>query len=300
MSHLQMEEIPELRNPLLLISFAGWNDASEAATTSTRFLIERLDAKKFATIDPEEFFNFADQRPLVSLKDGLTRVLTWPTTDFYYVRDPRLVQDLVIGLGIEPHLKWKTFTKLVMEVIRACGVTMVVSLGALLAEVVHSRPVRISGLSTDAELARRLNLSLSRYEGPTGMIGVLHDALRRENMPTISLWANCSHYIRAIPNPKAALALVRHVLKILDFTTDLSSLERAAEGFEEQIAEVVARDSNIASYIKQIEAHDEAEMDNGDGEEAEAEEESLPSGDALAEELQRFLRQQGGRGEPEQ
>ncbi|MBI3089704.1 MAG: PAC2 family protein [Candidatus Tectomicrobia bacterium] len=296
MNRLSMAEIPQLQNPLLLVAFAGWNDAAESATTAAKFLIDRLGATKFASIDPEEFMNFSEQRPLVSLHEGATRVLTWPTTDFYSVRDPRLLRDLVIGLGVEPHLKWKTYTQLIGEVIRACNVTMVVSLGALLTDVVHSQAVRISGLSTDVELARRLKLDLSRYEGPTGIVGVLHDHLRREGMPSLSLWANCSHYIRAIPNPKAALALVRQVLRILDFTLDLSVLERAAAAFDQQISELIARDPKLASYVKQMELRDEA---GGAAEESAAREHepSLPSGDALAEELQRFLRDQGKRKE---
>lgn len=294
MNRLSMAEIPHLQDPLLLIAFAGWNDAADSATTAVKFLIDRLGAKKFASIDPEEFMNFAEQRPMVSLREGATRVLAWPTTDFYYVRDPRLLRDLVIGLGVEPHLKWKTYTQLIGEVIRTCGVTMVVSLGALLADVVHSQAVRISGLSTDAELARRLKIDLSRYEGPTGIVGVLHDHLRREGMPSLSLWANCSHYIRAIPNPKAALGLVRQVLRILDFTLDLSVLERAAAAFDQQISELIARDPKLASYVKQMEMRDEG---GGAAEESAPSEHepSLPSGDALAEELQRFLRDQGKR-----
>jgi proteasome assembly chaperone (PAC2) family protein len=192
---LIIERLPTLRHPVLILAFSGWNDAGEAATSAAQFLCSRLNAQKFASLDPEEFYNFAELRPRVRLTKGLQREITWPANEFFFVEDPSLVQDLVIGVGIEPHLKWKTYIAAILELARQCGVGMVLTLGALLAEVVYSKPVRITGSSTDPELSARLHLGTSRYEGPTGIVGILNDACRRESLPAVSLWANVPHYL---------------------------------------------------------------------------------------------------------
>jgi proteasome assembly chaperone (PAC2) family protein len=285
---LIIERLPTLRHPVLILAFSGWNDAGEAATSAAQFLCSRLNAQKFASLDPEEFYNFAELRPRVRLTKGLQREITWPANEFFFVEDPSLVQDLVIGVGIEPHLKWKTYIAAILELARQCGVGMVLTLGALLAEVVYSRPVRITGSSTDPELSARLHLGTSRYEGPTGIVGILNDACRRESLPAVSLWANVPHYLSNTPNPKAMYALVRRVLGVLDHPLDLQDVESAVSDFETKVAEVIANNPAVASYVRQLE---EREADEGD-EASSARESELPSSDQLVQELEQFLRQQ--------
>jgi proteasome assembly chaperone (PAC2) family protein len=285
---LIIEKLPTLRQPVLILAFSGWNDAGEAATSAAQFLCSRLSAEKFASLNPEEFYNFAELRPRVRLAKGLQREIVWPANEFFYVQDSSLVQDLVIGVGIEPHLKWKTYITAILDLARQCQVSMLLTLGALLAEVVYSRPVRISGSSTDPELSARLHLGGSRYEGPTGIVGVLNDACRREGLPAVSLWANVPHYLSNTPNPKAMHALVRRVLGMLDHPLDLGDVETAVSDFEAKVAEVIANNPAVASYVRQLE---ERESDEGD-ESSPPRESELPSGDQLVQELEQFLRQQ--------
>jgi proteasome assembly chaperone (PAC2) family protein len=285
---LIIERLPTLRQPVLILAFSGWNDAGEAATSAAQFLCSRLHAEKFASLDPEEFYNFAEHRPRVRLVKGGQREIIWPANEFFAVQDPSLVQDLVIGVGIEPHLKWKTYIEAIIDLARQCQVGMVLTLGALLAEVVYSRPVRITGSSTDPELSARLHLSTSRYEGPTGIVGILNDACRREGLPAVSLWANVPHYLSNTPNPKAMYALVRRVLGVLDYPLDLHDVESAVSDFETKVAEVIANNPAVASYVRQLE---EREADEGD-ETSSARESELPNSDQLVQELEQFLRQQ--------
>ena len=288
MNPLIIEQLPTLRQPVLILAFSGWNDAGEAATSAAQFLCSRLNAEKFASLDPEEFYNFAEHRPRVRLVKGAQREIIWPANEFFAVQDAGLVQDLVIGVGIEPHLKWKTYIQAILDLARQCHVGMVLTLGALLAEVVYSRPVRITGSSTDPELSARLHLSTSRYEGPTGIVGILNDACRREGLPAVSLWANVPHYLSNTPNPKAMYALVRRVLGVLDHPIDLHDVESAVSDFETKVAEVIANNPAVASYVRQLE---EREADEGD-EASPSRESELPSGDQLVHELEQFLRQQ--------
>lgn len=288
MNPLIIEKLPMLRQPVLILAFSGWNDAGEAATSAAQFLCSRLNAEKFASLDPEEFYNFAELRPRVRLVKGRQREIFWPANEFFCVQDPSLVQDLVIGVGIEPHLKWKTYITAILDLAHQCQVGMVLTLGALLAEVVYSRPVRITGSSTDPELSARLRLGTSRYEGPTGIVGLLNDACRREGLPAVSLWANVPHYLSNTPNPKAMHALVRRVLGILDHPLDLRDMETAVSDFEAKVAEVIANNPAVASYVRQLE---ERESDEGD-EASPPRGSELPSGDQLVQELEQFLRQQ--------
>ena len=290
MNPLIIEQLPTLRQPVLILAFSGWNDAGEAATSAAQFLCSRLNAEKFASLDPEEFYNFAEHRPRVRLVKGSHREIIWPANEFFAVQDPGLVQDLVIGVGIEPHLKWKTYIQAILDLAHQCQVGMVLTLGALLAEVVYSRPVRITGSSTDPELSARLHLSTSRYEGPTGIVGILNDACRREGLPAVSLWANVPHYLSNTPNPKAMYALVRRVLGVLDHPIDLHDVESAVSDFETKVAEVIANNPAVASYVRQLEERDTDEGDEG----SPARESELPSGDQdqLVQELEQFLRQQ--------
>jgi proteasome assembly chaperone (PAC2) family protein len=286
MDSLSFTSVPTLNRPILLLAFAGWNDAGGSATFAAKFLSQRLSAHKFASLDPETFYNFVEQRPQVRLRHG-EREIIWPTNEFSYAHDARLVQDVIIGLGVEPHLQWRAYTEAILRIIQECKVELVVTLGALLADVAYSRPVRLTGSASDAALARRLHLSVSKYEGPTGIVGVLNDACRRKGLPAISIWANVPHYLAASPNVKAALALVRRVFTLLDFNVELSDLERAAAEFDTRVAQVLAADPKVAEYVRQLE-----ERETDEDEEEPSGPEALPSGEDLIREVEQFLRDQ--------
>ena len=182
MDVLSFSKVPTLKRPILLLAFAGWNDAGNAATFAAKFLLQRLQGQNFATLDPEIFYNFSEQRPHVRFSGG-EREIIWPANEFAYASDPQLAQDVIIALGVEPHLQWRRYIDSVLHVIEECGVELVVTLGALLADVAYAKPIRLTGSASDAELAQRLHLSPSRYEGPTGIVGVLHDTCRRRGFP---------------------------------------------------------------------------------------------------------------------
>jgi proteasome assembly chaperone (PAC2) family protein len=287
MEALSLTHVPTLNRPILLLAFTGWNDAGTAATFAARFLLQRLAARKFADIDPEIFYNFIEQRPTVRLKNGV-REISWPANEFSYVSDSTLSQDLIIGLGVEPHLRWRAYMDAVMHVVQACHVELVVMLGALLADVAYSRPVRVTGAASNPALAHRLHLAVSKYEGPTGIVGALHDACRLKDLPSISIWANVPHYIAASPNVKASLAIVRRVLTLLDYSTDLTDLERAAAEFDKRVADVLASDPKVAEYVRRLEERE----DEDDEEEQPGGLDALPSGEELIQELEQFLRDQ--------
>jgi proteasome assembly chaperone (PAC2) family protein len=286
METLSFTTIPTLNRPILLLAFSGWNDAGGAATFATKFIVQRLAAHTFASIDPETFYNFTEQRPQVRLRKG-EREIIWPANEFSYTRDPGLVQDLIVGLGVEPHLQWRAYTEAILRIVQECNVELVVTLGALLADVAYSRPIRLTGTASEPALARRLNLSVSKYEGPTGIVGVLHDICRLRGLPAISIWANVPHYIAATPNVKAALALVRRVFTLLDFAIELSDLESAADDFDKRVTQVLASDPKIAEYVRRLEERDDTE----EGEDLGGTD-ALPSGEELAQELEQFLREQ--------
>lgn len=256
MSALTIEELPTLTTPALIVAFAGWNDAGGAATHAAQFLVNRMQARRFASLDPEEFYNFSELRPQVRLRDGLYREVIWPANEFYYSRSAIPQRSLIFGIGIEPHLRWKTYASTILDLAQQCGVNLVITLGALLADVAYSRPVRVAGFSTDPTLSTQLQLTPSRYEGPTGMVGVLNDACRRAGLASLSFWANVPHYISASPNPKAALALVGRLASFLNFTIDTTELRAAAADFDVKIARAVAENPEMASYVRQLEARD--------------------------------------------
>src|SRR5438309_4783200 len=229
MHPLQWEYRPDaLRAPALVCAFKGWNDAADAASTALTFVGSTLGARRFATIDPEEFYDFQSARPQVKLVDGETRSIVWPAVELYEARVPRAPRDLVLLTGSEPSFRWRTFTKVIVELAEALGTQMVVTLGALLADVPHTRPISVTGLASDAALVARLGLTRSSYEGPTGIVGVLHAACQDEGLPSASLWAAVPHYIAAVPNPKAALALVRKLEGLVGVAVDATDLEDAA------------------------------------------------------------------------
>ena len=292
MDHLTVQELPEgLRRPILIMAFPGWNDAAEAASTAARYLATSFQAQKFAEIDPEEFYHFGLTRPLVRHKADPPgeREIVWPATEFSVTRSSSLPRDLIVGVAAEPHLRWKTYCATVLDLARRCGVSLVLTLGALLAEVPHTRPVRLSGTATDPELRTLLGTRPSRYEGPTGIVGVLNTVCRENGLATASLWANVPHYISGIENPKATLALVKRVLTLLSATTDLSDLDEAVKQFDQNLAEIVQQNAKIAGYVAKLERAAPAEEETpADG----TDQGELPPASELVAEIEQFLRQQ--------
>jgi len=268
-------------------AFGGWNDAGEAATSALTFMGAGLEARRFATIDAEEFVDFQATRPDVKLVDGITREIEWPEWEIYEARVPRAPRDLVILSGPEPSHRWRTFCSLVTELAEALGVQMVVTLGALLADVPHSRPVSVSGLASDQALIDRLGLQAPTYEGPTGIVGVLQAACADAGMPSASLWAAVPHYVAVAPNPKGALALLRRLESLVGVTVDATELEGAAADYERQVSRAVELDPEVQAFVERLERA-------ADEEEGPTDLSQLPSGDVLAREFQRFLRQRGG------
>ena len=287
--YLSVHEDPTgLRRPVVIMAFSGWNDAAESATTAVKRLTQLWPARPFASIDPEEFYHFGLSRPHVRIKAGSRheREIIWPATEFSLTQTPALDRDLIVGVAIEPHLKWRAYCAAVIELARRAQASLVLTLGALLAEVPHTRPVRLSGSAHDPELAARLGLRPTRYEGPTGIVGVLNTACRDAGIETASLWANVPHYVSGIENPKAALALVRRVLVLLNAEADLSELAEAARQFEENLNGIVAQNAKIADYVAKLERR------KGEDEEEEPPRDELPPSADLVAEFEQFLRQQ--------
>jgi predicted ATP-grasp superfamily ATP-dependent carboligase len=280
MADLRMLQQPTLVRPVLIASFRGWNDGAQGATLAGGYLAKTWEAERFADIDSETFFDFQATRPHVSLVDGFTRRIQWPENAFYHARVEGLEQDAVLLLGVEPNLRWRTFTRLITDLAKELGVELVVTLGSLLADVPHSRPAPVTGSASDPELVERLGLQASRYEGPTGIVGVLHDACRRAGIPSVSLWAAVPHYVSLTPSPRAAVALCDRLGDLLGTEIDTAELSDAVEGYVEQVSEAVAADSDTAAYVEELEQR----ADTLDPSE-------LPSGDALAAELTRYLRE---------
>ena len=286
MADLTWSARPRLRNPLLVCAFKGWNDAGEAASAALRFLIESFDAEEVGTIDPEEYFDFSDTRPTVSLEGGRSRVIHWPAVTFHAASVPAADRDLVLLEGPEPSLRWRRFTRTVIEAGRELDAREVVTLGALLADVPHTRPTQVTGLASDDSLIERLGFERSTYEGPTGIVGVLHDGCTKAEMPSSSLWASVPHYVAAAPNPKAALALVRKFEGLARMAVDASALEEAAEDYERQVSAAVASDPDVKAFVERLEqAMDESEETSPP--------QRIPSADSIARDFQRFLKQRG-------
>ena len=289
---VMFEEPDGLRHPILIMAFSGWNDAAESATTAARFLGQLWPSRPLASIDSEEFYHFGLSRPYVRFKSESSneREIVWPSTDFSVSRIPSIDRDLIVGVAIEPHLKWRTYCGAVLELARRSRASLLLTLGALLAEVPHTRPVRLSGSAPDPELAAVLGIRPSRYEGPTGIVGVLNTLCREEGVPTASLWANVPHYVSGVENPKAALALVRRVLSFLGTEADLSELVEATRQFEGNLNEVVGQNAKIAEYVKTLEGK-QPEDEEAAGPVPGAGDELPPSADLVAE-IEQFLRQQ--------
>lgn len=287
MPPFEWESRPDgLRAPALVCAFSGWNDAGEAASSALSFVGASLGSTRFARIDPEEFFDFHATRPSVRLTDGRTREITWPALDFYEARAPRAPRDLVLLSGPEPSLRWRGFCAAILELAEVLGVQMVVTLGALLADVPHTRPVPLVGITSDEGLAERIALAPTNYEGPTGIVGVLHHACQQAGMPSASIWASVPHYVAAAPNPKASLALVRKLESLVGVNIDAGDLESAAGEYERRVSAAVAQDEDVRKFVESLEQE-------ADAEEPPAGQREVPSGDVLAREFQRFLNQRG-------
>jgi len=277
-------DLPELRTPILVCAFRGWNDAAGAASTALGTIADAFDSELVASVDPEDYFDFQATRPTIVLSEGQSRRIDWPQNDLIAVRIPAAERDLVLLDGTEPNLRWRTFSEAIATAADALGVEMVITLGALIAEVSHSLPVPITGLASDEQLVEELDLQRSTYEGPTGIVGVVHDCCRNLGMTSASLWAAVPHYIAAVPNPKAALALLRRLEGLTGIAVEATELEEEATAFEDQITRAIAANPEIEELVDRIEAEQSEQLDAL---------EDLPSADAIARDFQQFLRQRG-------
>jgi proteasome assembly chaperone (PAC2) family protein len=281
---LRITQRPVLQDPVLVASFQGWNDGGQAASLAGGYLARLWGAERFADIDPEAFIDFQSTRPHVALDGGTTRKITWPENAFYHARIPSTDRDAVIMLGVEPNYRWRTFADLTVGLARELGVSMVITLGALLADVPHTRPSPVTAAATDPQLVEELGLRQSRYEGPTGIVGVLLDACRRSEIASVSLWAAVPHYVSLAPSPRAAKALCVRLSDLLGVSIDVGELEQAERSYAEQVSEAVATDAETAAYVEELERR-------ADSLEQYVDEGGLPSGDSIAAELTRFLRE---------
>jgi len=280
-------DVPQLRNPILVCSFRGWNDAAAAASTALATVVEALDSEVIAEVDPEDYFDFQATRPTIVLTEGQARHIDWPQNTLIAARVPAADRDLILLDGTEPNLRWRTFSETIATAADALGVEMVITLGSLIAEVSHTLPVPITGLASDEELVEELDLQRSTYEGPTGIVGVVHDCCRRLGMTSASLWAAVPHYIAAVPNPKAALALLRRLEGLTGIAVEAADLEEEATSYEEQISRAVAANPEIEELVEKIETEQTEQFELP---------EDVPSAESIARDFQQFLRQQGDKG----
>jgi proteasome assembly chaperone (PAC2) family protein len=284
-------ERPELRAPVMVCAFKGWNDAGEAATAALSYIRGSFEARDVAEIDPEEYYDFTAVRPTVRLTEGDVRRIEWPENKLAVAEVAGADGDLALFQGVEPSLRWRRFTDELIGVARELGVSTIITLGALLADVPHSRPVAITGITSDEGLIERLGFEPPSYEGPTGIVGVLQRACADAGVPAVSLWASVPHYVAASPNPKVALALVRAFEGATSLAVDGGELEEAAEDYERQVTAAVASDPEVKAFVERLEtAMDEVTAENP------PDEEQLPSADTIARDFQRFLRQRGPEG----
>ena len=280
------ESWPELKDPVLVAAFEGWNDAGDAATGAIEFLELAWDAGPLTELDPDDYYDFQVNRPTVSLVDGVTRRISWPTTRLSVCRPDGADFDLVLVRGIEPNMRWRSFCDELLAIVRDLGVRTVVTLGALLSDSPHTRPTPVTGTSYDAESAARYGLERSRYEGPTGIVGVLQDMCVGIGIPAISFWAAVPHYVAQPPNPKATIALLHRVEEVLDIAVPLGELPAQADEWQKLVDEMAEEDEDVQEYIRNLEERDDA------GEMREA------SGDAIAKEFERYLRRRDRGGPP--
>jgi len=282
---IELEGLPELVDPVLIAAFEGWNDAGEASSGVISHLESAWKAEPLVAMDPEDYYDFQVTRPLVEMGDGLTRSIVWPTTRLSVARPPGLDRDVVLLRGIEPNMRWRSFCDEIVGLCHELGIELALMLGALLNDSPHTRPVPIVGSATDEGLARSINLELTRYEGPTGIVGVLQQAFGTAGLKSISLWASVPHYVAQPPNPKATLALLRRAEDVLDIPMPLGDLVEEARAWETGVDELAAQDSEVAEYVKELEERkDAAELPEA-------------SGDAIAAEFERYLRRRDGEGD---
>jgi proteasome assembly chaperone (PAC2) family protein len=302
LDHVRWLSKPSLKQPVIVTAFTGWNDAADAASNAVRNLIEGWRAQPLAEIDPEEFTDFATIRPHVRLKDGGVRNIVWPTVGLWHVSGAG--GDIILVLGPEPSLKWRTFSEQLMGVADHFGASMMLTLGALLADVPHSRPVQIIGTATDDDLIDRFELQRSRYEGPTGIVGVLHDSCYTAAMPSAALWAAVPAYASQVPSPKASLSLMRRACEIIGTPAPVASVMNLIERYEDQVNSLVSDDEDLAAYVERLETMSDNgmslddEVDDGQlqfdfasdsGDDAVDE----PDASTLMDEVEQFLREQG-------
>ena len=282
MTQVEFAFRPDVSRPLMLCAFRGWNDGGEAASTTAVYLCDGWAAKRFARIDPEEFFDFQVSRPMVRLEDGLQRRVEWPACEFFYAKPGG--RDVILFIGVEPNVRWRAFTQAILDVARELDVGLLVTLGAFLADVPHTLPAPVSAASSDRAWLEKPGVTPTRYEGPTGIVGVLHDAAAKTALPSVSLWAAAPHYLPAGTNPKVALALLERVRDLLGLDVEAADMSEAAAVWERKVAEAFEEDPSLAEYVRQLE-------------EAAAEQEGLgriPTGEDLAQEFERYLRDHGG------
>lgn len=292
MDIMRMDQRPELRQPILITAFSGWNDAAEGATFATRIIRRQRRATLFAHIEAEEFFVFTETRPTVRLRAGMTREIRWPANRLYASATPDASADLILLTGTEPQLRWQTFCNAIIDLAQDLGVDKIITLGALLEATPHTRPTPVSGSSPDPELASRLaarGLGGSRYEGPTGIVGVLNSSCHSNGLPVASLWASQPHYLQSHRNPAVALALLEHLSALVDLELDLTIVEHQARAYRRQVDEALEEHPKIRAYIQELER--KADSDAGQAE-ADGGQETLPSGEDMVQELELWLRQQ--------
>lgn len=290
MDTIVVDELPVLKRPVFVVAFRGWNDAGESATLAVRHLVDAWSAKAFANIDAENFFDFTVARPLIRITDEGQRDLEWPLNRFYFHQQEDAANDIVLMIGTEPHLKWRTFTTAIQGLFQRLQGTRLITLGSLVAATTHRRPPPITGFSTEEDLRDRLEgltVTRARYEGPTGIVGTLHDALRRSGLPAASLWAGLPPYLGDAANPRGALALLETLDRLFGFVPDLAPLVEASQKLEEQVEEALAENVQMRAYLAELDKR----IDSGISEAATPD---MPptAGDELMSELEAFLRKQ--------
>jgi predicted ATP-grasp superfamily ATP-dependent carboligase len=282
----EFDGLPVLRSPVVIAAFEGWNDAADASTAVVEHLEQVWEARQITSLDPEEFYDFQVNRPIVSLTEGETRRIEWPTTRFSVANPPGTDRDVVIIRGVEPSMRWRTFCGEVLEVCHSLEVSKIVLLGALLADVPYTRPLPISGSASDRSAAERFQLIPTRYEGPTGIVGVLHDAAVHAELDAVSFWVHVPHYANNPPCPKATLALLHRVEEVLDLPVPTADLAEESAEWEQRLRTAAEQDAELAEYVRELE---ERSGDEG----------LRPlSGDEIAHEFEKYLRRRGGQAGP--
>lgn len=281
----EFDGLPTLRSPVAIAAFEGWNDAADASTSAIEHLEQLWDAREVTTIDPEEFYDFQVNRPQITLVDGDTRRIEWPGTTILSASPQGAKHDVVLIRGTEPSMRWRTFCESVLEVCHSLGVKRIVLLGALLADVPYNRPLPISGSvsrSADDESEDQLRITPTRYEGPTGIVGVLHDAARRAELDAMSFWVHVPHYANNPPCPKATLALLHRIEEVLDLPVPVADLAEESAAWEERVKTAASQDAELAEYLRELE---ERAGDAGT---------QPPTGDEIASAFEKYLRRRGG------